>query len=126
MILTLDQLIFNAEASLLEDVYDAQKRRHESSLTSHAMQKVIKEYLLKWLVDADPEDYEILLANESLSRELVPNYDDVMNFAVGRIKAFDYARQMDTPTGKGKSTFETTYSFDDAHQIIGGITRSFQ
>jgi hypothetical protein len=126
MILTLDELIFNAEASLLEDVYNNQKRRRESSLTSHAMQKVLKEYLIKWLVDADPEDHEILLANESLSREFVPNYDDLMNFAVGRIKALDYARQLGTFNGKGKSTFEMTYSFDDAHQIIGGITRSFQ
>jgi hypothetical protein len=126
MILTLDELIFNAEASLLEDVYDNQKRRHEGPLTSRGMQQLLKEYLIKWLVDADPEDYEILLANESLSREIVPNYDDLVSFVAGRIKALDYARQLDTPKGKGKGIFEMTYSFDDAHQIVGGITRSFQ
>merc|ERR1719235_445647 len=39
------------------------------------------------------------------------------------MKAFDFERQRTAGT---KDTLMTKYSFDDAHQIVGGITRSFQ
>merc|ERR1719473_998326 len=30
------------------------------------------------------------------------------------------------PTGHGRDTWDNKYSFRDAHEIVGGITRSFQ
>merc|ERR1719311_467971 len=54
-----------------------------------------------------------------------------MKFVDGRIKSFEFGRRQkeaDTITKNsfGKNTFEMRFSFDDAQQVAGGITRSFQ
>merc|ERR1719440_2551036 len=48
MILTLDQLIFNAETSLLEDVYNNQQHRLQGRLNRQDVVKVMEEYMVKW------------------------------------------------------------------------------
>lgn len=126
MILSLDQLIFNAETSLLEDVYTTQQHRLQGRLNRQGVTKVMKEYIVKWMVDADPEDYEILINNESLAREVLPHYNEIIGFAAGRVRAFDVERQQRMRKGTGKDMLEGLYAFDDAHEIAGGITRSFQ
>jgi hypothetical protein len=47
----------------------------------------------------------------------LPHYHDLMKFAEGRIKTFDFERQQ---------PLAMRYSFNDAHKIVGGITRNFQ
>merc|ERR1719311_1417966 len=54
-----------------------------------------------------------------------------MKFVDGRIKSFEFGRRQkeaDTITKNsfGKNTFEMRFSYEDAHQVAGGITRSFQ
>jgi len=125
MVITLDQLIFDSESSLLEDVYENQDREHERSLSRQGAKQVIEEYLIKWMVDADPEDQAMLLANRTLTAEILPHYKELMSFGEGRVKALDFARQHQ-PNGRGNDVFATRYSFEDVHQVVGGITRSFQ
>jgi hypothetical protein len=54
-----------------------------------------------------------------------------MKFAAGRIKSFEFARQQSQPSvsvkkSTSKDAFAMKYSFEDAHEIAGGITRTFQ
>jgi len=82
--------------------------------------------LIKWMVEAEPEDYEMLLGNRTLAKELLPHYQELMNFGAGSVKAWDFTRQQSTPKGRGHDVFAMRYSFEDVHQVVGGITRSFQ
>lgn len=127
MVVTLDQLIFDSESKLLEEVYKLQRKSTAQSLSYHGLIEVLGSYMVKWMIEASPEDHARLYANKTLAAEVLPHYREIMDFAKGRIKSFQYKRQL--PTGKkgsGKDAFNTRFSFVDAHKIAGGITRSFQ
>jgi len=126
MILTVDQLIFDSESSLLEKVYQNQRKPMRRSLGRPGIMQVLEEYMIKWMVDAEPADYEMLLSNKTLAAEILPHYNEIVNFAAGRVKALDFERQQQLPKGRGQDTFSMRYSFEDAHKLVGGITRSFQ
>merc|ERR1719321_224443 len=131
MVLTLDQLVFDAESHLLEDIYKEQRRPLDRSLSYQGLRQVIESYLIKWMIDASPEDHELLLSNKTLAAEILPHYHDLMKFGEGRIKAFEFARQNQLAKKQDKKSFSINalsmkYSYDDAHKIVGGITRSFQ
>jgi hypothetical protein len=126
MVLTLDQLIFDSEGSLLESVYSHQRKLPQRSLSYQGLKQVLEEYMVKWMLDADPEDYAMLLRNRTLAAEVVPHYHDLMKFAEGQIKAFEFDRQQLKRKKRGSDTWDMKYSFEDAHAVVGGITRSFQ
>merc|ERR1719484_422870 len=131
MVLTLDQLIFDSASSILEGVYKDQRKPLKRSLSYQGLKQVMEAYLIKWMVDAEPHEHAMLLANRSLMEEIVPHYGELMKFVDGRIKSFEFGRRQkeaDTITKNsfGKNTFEMRYSYEDAHQVAGGITRSFQ
>jgi len=126
MVLTLDQLIFDSESSLLENVFKHQKRPRDQSLSLQSMGEVLEEYMITWMVDASPEDQKLLLSNRSLASQVLPHFEDLMKFAKGRAIALQYARQQSTPKGKANNALTGHFSFDDAHQVVGGITRNFQ
>jgi len=125
MVLTLDQLIFDSESSLLEDVYDNQRIPLARSLSHQGLKQVLDEYMIKWMIDADPEDHAMLLANRTLAAEILPHHGALVQFTEGQIKAFEYARQQRT-SSLGPDAWSRRYSYDDAHQVVGGITKSFQ
>merc|ERR1719316_902544 len=54
MVLTLDQLIFDTEGSILEGVYSNQRKPQHRSLSFQGLKQVLEEYLIKWMIDADP------------------------------------------------------------------------
>jgi hypothetical protein len=120
MILTLDQLIFDSESSLLEGVYAKQGKKVSQSLNTTGMMQVLEEYMIKSMVDAEPEDYEMLLNDQKLAQEILPHYNEILNFSLGRVKTLEFARQHFAPK------WASRYSFEDAHEVVGGITRTFQ
>jgi len=90
------------------------------------LKQVLEEYMVKWMVDAEPQDHALLLKNRTLAAEVVPHFYELLKFAEGQISAFDFARQQRTPKGRSGDAWSTRYSFEDAHKIVGEITRSFQ
>jgi hypothetical protein len=126
MVLALDQLIFDSEGTLLENVYNHQRKLRQRSLSHQGLLQVLEEYLIKWMVDAEPADYDLLLRNRTLATEVLPHYNELLKFVEGQIKAFEFSRQQKSTKENGHSLWNTRYSFEDAHQVVGGITRSFQ
>jgi hypothetical protein len=126
MVLTLDQLIFDSEGSLLESVYKQQRKSQQRSLSHQGLKQVLEEYMIKWMIDAEPEDYSLLLRNRTLAAEIMPHYHELLQFAEGQINAFEFARQQQLATRSGGDAWNMRYSFEDAHRVVGGITRSFQ
>jgi len=133
MILMLEQLIFDSESSLLEGIYQDQRKPLERSLSFQGLKQVLETYKIKWMIDASPEDIALLVANRTLAAEILPHYHELMKFAEGRIKTFDFDRQQRLAPVPGAAQrsrsgnpFSMKYSFNDAHKIAGGITRTFQ
>jgi hypothetical protein len=82
--------------------------------------------MVKWMVDAEPEDIATLLKNKTLAAELLPHYHELLKFADGRIQTFDFERQQRATKGFGRDAWNMRYSFEDAHKVAGGVARSFQ
>merc|ERR550525_638556 len=57
----------------------------------------------------------------------IPHWDKILSFVRGQIKALQFQRQH-TPqenARSGHNALSPRYSFEDAHEVVGGITRSF-
>jgi len=122
MVLTLDQLIFDSESTVLENVYKHQKKPQHRSLSFQGLVQVLDEYMVKWMVDTDEETHRILFKNRTFAEQVVPHYKEILKFAEGQIRTFDFKRQHTN----APDAWATRYSFEDAHKVVGGITRSFQ
>lgn len=126
MVIMLERLIFDSEAALLSEVYGDQRKPITRTLSHDGLRQVLETYIVYWLVDVDGEERQGLMSNETLLREAVPQYSSLMQFVDGQIKAFQYAREHKPQLHQGKRMLTNRFSFDDAHQIVGDITRSFQ
>lgn len=126
MVIMLEQLILDSESNLLTKAYTEQGKTIQKSLSHKGLMQVLEHYLVHWMVDADAEDMEILLSNRSLLSEVVPLYDELVSFAEGRAKMLKYEQKSQVPKGHGVDIWTGKYSFEDAHSIIGGMTKSFQ
>merc|ERR1719160_769512 len=123
----MEQLILDSENSLLRRSYLWSGYPVDSTLDHKDFQVVMENYIIEWIVEGDDEDMEILMENRTLVSEVLPHYEDVMNFANGRAKTFHYARHQQIPRGhhRASNMFSNKYVFDDASKIVGGITQTF-
>jgi len=128
MVVMLDQLILDSQSSLLEKVFKSQRKPTDRSISHKGLKQIMEAYMVEWMVEGDARDMQMLLSNKTLTREVVPHFDFLVSFAEGRMKALQYSRQQDAQKMKGHAsdTWDNKYSFEDAHEIVGGITQSFQ
>merc|ERR1719162_1714826 len=126
MVVMLEQLIFDSESTLLEKVFADQRKPMQRPLSHNGLKQVLDSYMVEWMVDADPEDLEMLLGNRTLLNKVVPHFEELLKFAEGQMNALQYAHHHQVPKGRGRDTWDNKYSFEDAHEIIGGITKSFE
>jgi len=100
------------------------------SVTYDELKEILRAYVLQWMIDADQEDHARLLANDTFASEVLANYQEIVHYFEGRIKVFQMERQQKLPTLSMRSSasniLSSKFSFDDAHQIVGGITKTFQ
>lgn len=126
MVVMLEQLIFDSESTLLSKIYADQHKAADRALSHNDLKEVLESYMVKWMVEADDEDLQVLMGNRSLMVEVVPHFEMLVKFAEGRIEALQFERQQHIPKGRAHDTWEAKYSFEDAHHIVGGITKTFQ
>lgn len=126
MVVMMDQLIFDSESSLLEKIYADQSKPTSRSLTQKGLMQVLQSYMVEWMVEGDAEDIQMLINNRSLMLEVVPHFEQLMQFAEGRIRTLQFERELKIPKGRGHDVWDKRFSFEDAHAIVGGITQSFQ
>jgi len=127
IVATLEQLIFDSESTLLEKVYAGQHKATERSLSDAGLTQVLEDYLVHWMMGSDTEAINALLSNRTLLETAFPHWDALAQFARGEVKALEFRRQH-TPLTSGRvghNALSARYSFEDAHSVVGGITRSF-
>merc|ERR1719245_1581985 len=125
MIAMLDYLIFDSQRVALEKAYKLQDMGVQHSLSHDDLKQVLEAYLGYWML-GDDDGIESVLRNRSFLVENVPHWEAIVAFAEGRIKTLEFARQRAPQPRRGKDTWEQRYSFDDAHEVVGSITTSFQ
>merc|ERR1719498_2385038 len=106
--------MFDSESTLLEEIYKHQGKEVGQTLSHNGLKSVLEEYMIKWMLDASPEDHEVLISYRTLAAEVLPHYQSIMDFAEGRIKTFARDR-----SSRGTSeAWSARYSFDDAHFMV--------
>eukprot|EP00930_Biecheleria_cincta_P056225 TRINITY_DN4238_c0_g3_i1.p1 TRINITY_DN4238_c0_g3~~TRINITY_DN4238_c0_g3_i1.p1 ORF type:complete len:577 (+),score=101.70 TRINITY_DN4238_c0_g3_i1:76-1806(+) len=130
VVATLEQLVFDSEGALLTKVYERQHKPLHRHLDVQGLHQILEHYLVHWLMGDDQQGIDVLLANRSLLETSFPHWDLLVKFANGEMKALDFDR-MHTPLSannnghRGGNAMMQQYSFDDAHGIVGSITKSF-
>jgi len=125
MILMLDQLIVDSESTLLEKNYKRWKMTTDKVLTWKQLTRILRDYMVEWIVEGDEEDMEMLFANRTMIKEVLPNYYMLMFLAHGSSKTLQYARRQNIPRGSASNTWNMQYTFEDAHAIVGDMTQKF-
>mmetsp|Transcript_43167 Transcript_43167/g.85492 ORF Transcript_43167/g.85492 Transcript_43167/m.85492 type:complete len:573 (-) Transcript_43167:42-1760(-) len=124
---TIEELIFDAESALLEQVYVDQRKPLGNSIAEVGFQQLLEGYMIRWMLGQDEEGI-LMIMNKSLPvTEIIPNWSLVTDFAHGKIQDLNFQRQQQAATASrpGHNAFSRRYSFDDVHTVVGGITKSF-
>ncbi|CAK0862680.1 unnamed protein product, partial [Prorocentrum cordatum] len=126
LVATLEQLIWDSEATLLEQVYHRQARPVHDQITRAGLSKILQEYMMKWILGEQitPAVTPGLLNNPKILEGAFPRWPAIVAFLEGQVRALDFTRQR-TPTRGGAGGLAQRYSFHDAHEIVGGITQNF-
>jgi len=127
MVATLEQLIFDSESTILETVYASQHKPTTRSLSEAGLGQVLHDYMVHWILGDYDEGIRLVLNNKSLIYESIPHWDEIVGMAQGQIKTLNFQRQNSPAlvSRSGHNALAARYSFEDAHQVIGGIRSSF-
>lgn len=122
----LEQLIFDSETHLLEKVYQTQGVPQEQTIGKQQIRQLLEAYLVHWMMGTDEEGIRILLGNRTILEENFPHWHDLKGFIDGRVRTLDFERAKAPQAGFGKALMDQRYTFSDTHEVVGGITRTFQ
>jgi len=126
LVATLEQLIWDSEATLLEQVYHRQMRPVHDQTSRTGLSKILQEYMMKWILGEQitPAVTPGLLNDPKVLDAAFPRWSTIVAFLEGQVKALDFKRQR-MPPQRGATVLSQRYSFHDAHEIVGGITQNF-
>jgi len=132
VVATIENLIFEFEGSVLEKVYQDQAKPLWRSLSRQGMEQLLESYMIRWMLGEDEEGIRLLTGNRSLLEGTIPHWDQIVGFASGQVKGLEFKRQQaptlaraEASSRPGHNALEAKYSFEDAHSVVGGITKSF-
>jgi len=126
LLAALERLVFDSETTLLDRVYAQHGLDHLRVLGFRQTKRVLEAYMVHWMMGEDSRGINILLRNRTLLDTHFPRWQEVRQFVEGRIKTLDFSRSHSIKPSFGQSIMEQRYTFDDAHEIVGGITKNFQ
>jgi hypothetical protein len=117
MVAALERMVFDAESHLLEDVY----RRHmiptDTEIHRSSLVAILEEYLLRWILSEHigHSGMRLTAMDREATARAFPQWGAVADMAAGEIQALDFR----------KKRMSQNYTFDDAHEIVGGIVHHF-
>jgi len=125
MIATLEQVVFVGESARLDRAYRESNHNPSEFVTHDQLSSIMETYMMLWMLGDDEESIAVLLKKPSLKRKLFPFWNHVRNFAVGIVTRMEFEASRSPTVGFGRSAIDRTYSFEDAHQAVGHITKNF-
>lgn len=125
LLAALERLVFDSESDLLHVVYKQFGMEPNRLLSAKQTRRLIEAYMVSWMLGEDQKSTMMLLRNRTLLETSFPHWASIKNFVDGRIRTLDFQRAQN-PKGYAQSIMSGRYSFDDVHEVVGGITQSFQ
>jgi len=127
LVATMEQLIFNSESSLLEKVYAYGKKSTKNVLTHAQLHGLLEDYMVHWMIGNEQDVIDILLSNRTLLDEEIPRWKAISGFMDGVIKSMEFSHQRSgsAQPGDGLVAMDHKYDFEHAHEVVGGITKTF-
>mmetsp|Transcript_18096 Transcript_18096/g.49630 ORF Transcript_18096/g.49630 Transcript_18096/m.49630 type:complete len:572 (-) Transcript_18096:107-1822(-) len=125
MVATLEQLIWDSEGTLLATVYEGQQKSTKAGLSHAELSNILEAYMVHWMMEDDDQVIKMLLSNHSMLHEALPKWDDIKDFLGGVVSSMEFTQRHAGADGRGQVVLDGEFSFDDAHKMVGTITRTF-
>jgi len=125
MISALEQVLFDSESSLLERVYWERFQSPHALLGRNQLQDVLEDYIIQWMLGEDTETIALFRRNTSLRNEVFPQWRAIKAFLKGTLQSMEFAQHQIPQLGRSHVGFSQKYSFQDAHNAVGGIAKGF-
>jgi len=120
LIATISQLIFDSESTTLEKAYTAQRIPLSRNAGRGEVQNILEAYMVQWMAGEDQEVVDLIAKGRVTIEDALPRWTDIKSFVRGQLAAFDHRR------GQLQSAmFQSGYTFQDVHEVVGEVTRSF-
>jgi len=126
LLAALERLVFDAEVHLLEKVYKQHGLESTKILGFRQQRRVLEAYMVHWMMGEDTRGINILLRNRTLLDSHFPRWNDVKQFVEGRLKTLEFERSNKVKPEFGASLMDKRFSFSDAHEVVGAVTKTFQ
>eukprot|EP00927_Polykrikos_kofoidii_P034129 TRINITY_DN28968_c0_g1_i1.p1 TRINITY_DN28968_c0_g1~~TRINITY_DN28968_c0_g1_i1.p1 ORF type:complete len:593 (-),score=80.11 TRINITY_DN28968_c0_g1_i1:214-1992(-) len=124
IMVVLEQVVLDSAQSIIKHVYRDHNLPSSKMLNRSELEILLHSYLIRWVVaDDDAVVKAIVSAPHQLAS--ITSWDDIVAFAHGQIRSFDFSRQRLPQAGRGRGALEMRYSFEDVHEIIDAITTTF-
>merc|ERR1719230_1045654 len=115
----------DAESTLLEAVYKQQRKSAKQLLNHVELSDLIEAYMVHWMMDGDEPTIRLLLRNRTLLSQAIPKWYEIKSFVDGLVKTMEFSRQRTPKARQGHAALGGQYSFEDAHEAVGSITKQF-
>jgi len=126
LVATLEQLVFNSESDLLEKVYAENRAEPGRSLDDSKLREVLENYMVHWIMGDDEEGIREALKDRKLLIDMIPHWASIGALVQGTVKTVQFQQQhAPLRAHHGRAAMSPAYSFQDAHQAVGSIGRSF-
>jgi len=120
MVATIEKLIAEWDAGLLEKVYRDTGMPMNEPIGREGLEKVLQDYTLYWMMGDDVESIQSFIRDRITLMHTFPHWHALQQFTNGQIRAVDFERKM-----SGKARLATGYTFEDARRVVNTISRSF-
>lgn len=125
MIATLERLVFDAEIGLIGTVFAERGVSTTATLGTEQFEDILKSYMIHWLLGSDQESLNYILENPEVLTTVLPHWNEVLNFTSGLMRGMEFVHHRSPSSGGGNIALNGLYRFDDVHEVVGDITRTF-
>merc|ERR1719162_2515478 len=87
--------------------------------------RFMEAYMAHWVLGSDEPSLIFLLRNRHILEAEVPHWREMQSFATGMLSMIEFSRSRNPQAGHGTSLMSQLYSFEDLHEVVGGITKTF-
>merc|ERR1719232_1416286 len=125
MIAALEELIFSSERNLMEKLFKLKGLDAHQLVGRKQLQSIMKDYMVYWLMGDDEAGAAQVLKSPSLLPDIIPHWKTVVAMAEGSVRAMEFSRIQRLPAGSGRTVLYGQFTFEDALEGTGDISRSF-
>lgn len=122
---TLEQLISDAEAALLDQVYSYIGPSSRETIDGIELREILEAYMVHWMMDNDGAMSKRMLTNRSMLNEVIPQWSEISGLLDGLVSSLHFRRRVTLQPRRGNVAMSGRYTFDDVHELVGAITKTF-